>query len=518
MGAFMGIKMKPPALASTPVPFGDWMPDTLSLNTNDAQEALNVLPRDTGYSPMAALAPVAGLTLPMRCTGAFNYVTAADTAVLYAGTQFGLYVRQGSTFVESFTNGAPLGDVPDALWRFAPYGDYIVAVHPQHWPRYTSANGSSPFQVVGGNPPFAKCVSRVSNFLVLGNLNEVLGTEGYQPQRIRWGAFNQINGPWDSSPYTQADFNDMPAEGGAVMGFSAFDNGTVFQEKIISSMTYVGLPNVFQFATIEVNRGALCTGGIVTVGQLLFFIAEDGFFVWNGVNTSPIGNEKVNRYFFGRLNYAYRACITGAHDIQNKCVRWAFPTSDADGGILTETVVFYYGSSTNWYNLNGKWSHSIATYDTLVSSYRLGTSLDDLTGDLDTDYPISFDDPSFARGSELIGGFDANHNFGYFNGPNLAATIETMDLEAPNGSRIFVNSARPIVDNSGLTVSVTAATRDQYLGSGTIYGAPALQERNGECSLLAEGRFMRFRLDIQAGANWSHAQGIEVWRMAGGRV
>lgn len=496
---------RPASTEKSIIEFGEWLPDFPENNNPGAIEALNVIPDEGCYVPLKQLAGVAGLTLPAPARGAATFFDRNGSPQLFAGTGGGLYQRQGSTFANRYNTALALYD--DFLWQFVQFGSNIVALHPQVLPLAGEVGGLTAFSPLGGNPPIAACGARVGDFLVLGNLNNEADPDGpRQPQRIRWGGFNNIDAPWISDPATQADFNDMPSEGGAVMAITGRNQGTVFQERCISVMRYAGLPSTFDIDTPEQQRGAISTGCIVGVGAFVFGIANDGFFVWNGTNTTPIGDNKVNRYFFNRLNYGARQRIVGAVDFINKCIVWAFPTGG--GTALDELIIYSYKEN--------KFTHSVQTIEYLVSSAKLDTSIDDLLGNLDTDYPVSFDDGIYRGGRPFLAAFSTAHNYGAYTGLPMAATIDTGEFGGPYGTRIFTSNSRPIINLSANVATVKCAKRDQLLGDAVVFDAAVAQEITGECPILADARYMRFRVEVPAGATWQHARGIEITRKATG--
>ena len=99
----------------------------------------------------------------------------------------------------------------------------------------------------------------------------------------------------------------------------------------------------------------------------------------------------------------------------------------------------------------------------------------------------------------------------------MAATIDTAEFSAPNNRRVIANSARPVVDATTPVVSIQPMGRDQLAGGSLLLGVPVVQEIDGNCPILAEARYMRFRTFIPAGTSWRHAQGVEIARRAGGQ-
>lgn len=501
--AFLRVRIAPDPVEPAPVDFGEWLPDLPANNNPGAIEALNVIPSEGSYVPFPQFTSLVDGTGEVR-GGAFLFDRYGGTQ-LYMATVNDINLRVGAAFATRYTT--PFTLYSDYLWQFVPFGKYIVALHPQLAPLVGEVGGASAFSPLAGAPPIAAVGARVGDFLVLGDLDNEDDPDGArQPSRIRWSPQNNIEGPWISDPATQADFNDMPSEGGRVTGITGREYGTIFQERSISRMTYEGLPSVFSIETVEEERGAMCSGGIIDLGSLVYFIAGDGFFVWNGTNAVPIGDNKVNRYFFNKLNFGARGRIVGAYDAANKCIVWAFPSGASS--VLAEAIIY----ST----VENRFSHVVVNVDYIINGATLDISLDALTGNLDVDFPITLDDGSFRGGKPILGGFQ-NGDYGLFSGSPMAATIDTGEFGAPNGRRVFTNNSRPIVDVSAPVVTMQVAQRDQLLGDAPVFSTATAQEITGECPILADARYMRFRANIPAGASWRHARGVEIWRKATGK-
>lgn len=502
MTGLLKLGWAPDPVEPVEIPFGEWLPDLSELNNPGAVEALNVLPTDGGYSPVPSLVPLQAT--PETVRGAISVLLPTDVVQLYAGTTGGIYTKFGGAAFQKIL------DAPSAesnSWKFIRVNEQMVGIHTEYFPVRTPVGTDDEPVVLGGNPPRASCGAQVGDFLVLGNLKVDLDDSGgLFPSRIRWSAFNNIDLPWISDPITQADFQDMPTEGGPVVAISGREYGTVFQARMISRMTYRGPPNIFDIQTMEDKRGAIARDCVVDIGPYQYFIAEDGFFVWNGVNSQPIGDLKVNRYFFNRLYYGHRSRIVGAVDFANGCVHWAFPTSTS--GILDEIITYSYREN--------RFTHTQVDLEYLFSSAVSNLSVEELDQPAES-YDISFDDPSFnAGGRSRLAAFNTDHYYGLFNGPSMAATIDTGEYSGPRGRRVFVNNARPMVDIVSPNIYIQAAMRDQLIGEPIVFGDPVFQEIDGQCPIMADARYMRFRTLVPAAIPWKHATGIAISRKATG--
>jgi hypothetical protein len=493
----------PDAVQRTPVPFGEWLPDMAELNNPGAVEALNVLPAEGGYVPFNQLEPDNTRTLPEQVRGAIAVIDQDDVVQLFAGTVGGVYTDNGPGFVNILVSPVSAA----VAWKFVRVNEQMVALHPDIFPMRTPVDTTTAMVNVGGNPPKAECGAQVGDFLMLGNLHDDPDDgHGVFPARVRWGGFNNVDDPWVSDPITQADFQDMPAAGGPVRAISGREYGTIFQERMISRAIYRGAPEIFDIATIEDKRGCIARDSIVDVGAIQLGLAEDGFFMWNGTDTQLIGTNKVNRYFFNKLFYAERSRIAGAVDLVNGCVLWAFPTDSS--GLLNEIIIYSYKED--------KWSHSIQTLEFLVDSAKSNTTLEELTDPLES-YLESFDSDIYRGGGRAnMAAFNTSHMYGLYTGAPQAATMDTAESTGPDGRRVFTNSVRPLVDLALPQATVQVVARDQMIGEPPAFSAEVPQEIDGQCPVLCDGRYVRFRVNLPADAIWRHALGVEVARKASG--
>jgi hypothetical protein len=501
--ALLDLPITPDTIEKTEVAFGEWLPDKPANNNPGAIEALNILPAEGSYVPFAQHTPQ-DATLADAARGAISVVLSDDIAQVYVGTVNGVFTRLGGgLFISIYT--APSN--AEYAWQFIRVNEQMVGIHNDHIPQRSAVGTTDPFVNVGGAPPTAACGAQVGDFLMLGNILVDPDDGGNPfPSRVRWGGFNNIDLPWITDPATQADFQDMPEEGGPVVAISGRDVGTIYQARMISRATYRGLPNIFDIVHVEEKRGAIARDCIVNIGQYQFFIAEDGFFLWNGTNATPIGDGRVNRYFFNRLQWSRRNRIVGAVDYINGCILWAFPTDVS--GTLNEIIIYSYREN--------RWSHSIQTLEYLFSSANSNMTLDELIAPLES-YTTSFDSPTYRQGGRTrLSAFNTLHTYGLFDGAPMAATLDTGEFSGPDSRHIFINSIRPLIDVAASVITAQAATREQLIGGPLVFGSAVIQELDGNCPVLADGRYMKFRINVPVNVAWSHAVGVEVARKATG--
>ena len=174
----------------------------------------------------------------------------------------------------------------------------------------------------------------------------------------------------------------------------------------------------------------------------------------------------------------------------------------------------------NW-ALN-RWSNADTNIEYIVRAMTTGYTLEtlDSTGyTLDT-LPFSLDSRIWTGGSIVLSAYDTNHRLGYFTGSNLAATVETSEIEPavsqnPShiGQRTFIRSARPISD--GGSPSVAIGVRNRMIDS-VVYGSAIAMNSVGECPQRADGRYVRAQITHAAGDSFTHISGVDLTGTATG--
>ncbi len=472
-----------------PIPFGPWEPDKATFESGALAIALNVSPVSGGYGPAYGFSPTtASLTTPIK--GASVLSNDREGQYIYAGSGNDIYMSVNATAFSSVYTSA---GVSSERWQFARFVGLAIAVHPDNTP--VGGDLGLAMTALGGTPPPARTVGVVSNFLVLGDLDD--GIDGLRPNRVRWSGFRNPN-TWGTDVGTQADFNDMPDEGGTVQGIIGREFGTVFQRYAISRMTYVGPPVVFQFDVVEKKRGAISPGSIIDCGLLAAYIADDGFFLWDGTSSTPIGAQRVNEYFRKRMFPSTEGNIVGTFDPLEQIVSWAYCTDGS--GVLKERLSFSL-TENRWTlsDLNGYW---------FMSGFDISKTLEDLDayGSLDS-LPFSLDDPSLIGGRVRAVGFDTNGFYGTLAGDALPGKIETGDWQSGPGSRVFVNAVRPLTDAINVTCAV--GSRQQSLSDPIFYTPDSATVLDGRCPVRVSGRFLRTRTTIAGSQTWSRITGVE---------
>jgi hypothetical protein len=483
------------------VPAGEYQPDQPSFG-NTGVTATNVIPWRNGYKPFNDLS-VVSTALTARAQGFFSCRSNVGVTHNYAGDATKLYdYTAGTTFTDvTRLAGGAYACAVDEWWEFAQFGENVVACNIADTTQSVTIGGAN-FAALGGTPPKARHAGVVRDFLVLGNLDDS-GTR--YPNRVQWSAINNITS-WTPSLSTQADYQDIPY-GGWVQRIVGGDFGTILMDSAIVLMIYKGVPEIFEFRVIERNRGALSPQGVTWFGGLIFFVAEDGFYMMQaGQPAIPIGDGKIDKTFLNDLRADYKYRVFCELDPINKIFYTAYPGSGSSSGTPNKILAY------NW--VEKKWAGPIEVDVEMLCRFQsIGYTLeqlDSISADIETLTP-SLDSRVWMGGAVNLAGFNTSHRLGTYTGAALSATVDTGEVELSSGRTTHVPFVRPLVD--GNAASVAVKTRNRLADTATV-GTAKAQSDSGMCTVRANSRYQSYR--ITTSGNFNFIQGVEVTAEPGG--
>lgn len=481
------------------IPFGEWTPDLPKLGNPGTTTAKNLMPSKAGYKPFNSQT-VYSNALTAYCRGAFSAVDSAGNISSYAGDATKLYRLVGTTQTDSSKSGG-YACASDSYWEFAKWGNTCIATNFDN-PMQVITLGGSTFADLAAGAPRARCISVVRDFVMVGNTYDV--SDGNVPNRVRWSALNDST-DWTVSPTTQADYQDLQGNGGWVQSIVGGDRALIFQERAVWMATYVGSPVVFNFDVIEEARGAFCARGVIKVGGVVYYIADDGFYAIQGGQSIPIGFGKVDSTFLADLNDDYLHRVTAAALPNDKIVMWSYPGSGSADGTPNKIILYNWASQ--------RWAIVELDHEILFRAMSVGTTLDGLdsiNGQLDQ-LAFSLDSKVWMGGKLQLSAFNTSHRQTYFTGTAMDATIETGEFqpEGTEGMRSEITEVMPIVD--GGTHTVQMGTRETQ--GGTIaWGGVSTENTTGICPVRSNSQFHRTRVNITG--SWTDATGVKLTKYA----
>lgn len=355
-------------------------------------------------------------------------------------------------------------------WNFTQFGNSVLATNNVGKIQKWTIGSSSYFGDAGAYAPVAKYITVVRDFVVVGNLDA-----GSNPNKVQWSDINDET-DWESGAASQSDFQII-ADGGNIQGLTGGEFGLVFLERAIVRMTYVGSPLFFQFDTISRNLGCMAGGSIAQYGNISYFLADNGFYSCNGQTITPIGANKVDRWFFDNVDLNKIDLISSAIDPERKIVVWNFYNQDNEKSLLIY----------NWQVQ--KWTICDTDTTKIASIATSGITLEGLNafGTVDS-ITTSFDSRIWAGGKFLFAGINGAYIY-TFSGATATPSLITYDIE--KGYNSVVTLARPAIDNGSATVSV-ASRRE--LNDAITFSTGIAASAEGRVPLRSAGRYHRFKI------------------------
>lgn len=215
--------------------------------------------------------------------------------------------------------------------------------------------------------PASKYLAVVRDFVVAANLVDA-------PNKLYWSDINDETN-WESGAASQSDFQII-ADGGTIQGITGGEFGIILLEKAIYRMQYIGSPYFFQFDAISRNIGCPEGNSVINSNGITYFLSDDGFYMCDGRTVTPIGAEKVDKYFYSNFDVTKSDTMSAAIDPARKLVVWNYPTVDG----IRELLIY------NW-QLQ-KWTRAETTTDYLAQNSVAASSGTTLEG-LNSQYLVN---------------------------------------------------------------------------------------------------------------------------------
>lgn len=471
------------------IKLGEWLPDLPLYENPGLVEALNCLPVDGQYAPYQPVF-VSGNAITGRPQGAFAAVDSLGNPFVYVGDATKLYVS--TTGGAWTTSAASYAIAAGDAWNFAQYGSQIIATDFADVPQVANA-GTATFGALAtvGTAPNARYVGVVGQFIVLGNLSGA-------PYQVQWSSINQPqNWPAPGSALaiaSQSGLQTLRSEFGAVTGIFGSDQiGLILQKKAIVRMVYQGGNTVFSFDTYEQQRGAWFPNASVRVGTLVYYIAADGFYSTDGVSSTPIGNNKVDRTFLNDCDQTFIERVRGTVDVVNKCIIWCYCSHAATSGLPDRLIAFNY--------VENRFTHSQDVMQIVFPSLTTGYTLDalgTLYPTLDA-IPLPLDSTVWQGGLPVPAVFNSN-KLGTFSAAPTTATFQTGEIELNPMGRTVIHGIRPLVSGNPTSIALSVSSRVTQDNSSQTFSAPVTPTAStGICDMMKDVKFVAIQMKVSGG-------------------
>lgn len=481
--------------------FKDWRPDIPNLLNNGVTVAKNCVPVAGGFGPLPSLVDAGQNALTLYCRGGHSVVDASRNTHNFAGDETKLY-RIYTSGLEDISKVGGYSCNGDRRWVFETFSNQVFAANPNDPLQVFTLGASSKFADVADAPRF-RHLGVVGNFLVGGNYFD--SVDGSVPNGIAWPAIaNPTYWPdpgSDAAALVQSDRQPLEGDGGWVQAvLPGAEVGAIFQERAIWRMDYRGGGVVFELNRVEPSYGLLVPGLAVPFGRAIFFLAENGFRIFDYTQSVPAGKERVDRWFFNDYDSTYPHRVSAIRDPDSTRIWVSYPGAGNTAGTPNKLLVYDFA-------LN-RFAHGDEAIECLVRyvTPTLGTLDSPPAEDIDASSG-SFDDEQSAPGAFSIGAWATTHKLGSYTGANKDVTLESGNLEFVPGRRSKVRSVRPLVDGNRDTKTSIAALADT--SDAVVYGKKIALDRTGRCPHRSNGRYHRIKTEID-GADFVEALGLDV--------
>jgi hypothetical protein len=483
--------------------FGEWLPDLPYYENPGLVEAKNCIPVDKHYKDFLPLTTEGDALPTSPPMGAFAAIDSNGDPEIYAGSDTDLYQRVSTAWTAR--SAATYGTA--TYWSFTQFDDEVIGTNAVDAIQSRTVGSASNFATLGssGTPPLAQVVGVINRFVVAGNLNSTAGGAS----AVQWPAFDNPH-DWPtpggaSANAVQAGRQLLNSAYGKVTAIANGEFwGLVFQQRAVTRFTYEGGDTVFQVQAFERNRGCWAPQSMIQIGALCYFLAADGFYMTDGQTVTPIGNAKVDKWFYGEFDQSYRNNLTVAADHISKCIFWSYSSPSASNGIPDRVIVYNYAEN--------RWSWAEDAVYLLFQSFTTGYTLDQLDSlysSIDS-MPTSLDSALWTGGIPTVMGIGTDFKLGNYGGSALIARFETGEVDINPFGYALIRGVRPLVTGDPTNVTVALSARTSQDNSARSFGAATQRTtRTGVCDFRIEGRYLSARAELTGGFDRAIGLGVD---------
>lgn len=532
----------------TVMPVAEWCPDApdLSEYTNIALNVVALTPES--YGPINNLVQFSSNALEGTCIGMGFAEDTSPATHIFAGTASALEILTQGGSAWNDVSGGTYAAAAGENWRFAQYNNLMLATDFSDPIQSYDMIAGGAFGVLSAGAPHARFIAVAKTFAIVANTNDPVG--GPNPARLWWsGAGEPTAWPTPGSTTAQqkqSDFSDLTGPQGDITGLAPNLAGcdcAVFFERGVFRMIYGGPPDIFDFYPAASVRGCPAPNSIVQLGMLVAYYGEDGFYVFDGNQSQPIGANKVDKWFAANVDQSALNLLVGAADVANKAYVWIFRSIYAPS-VLQDTMLVYRWDIQRWSSasLQTQWiaRSPVPNVQPGVSlvpgQLQLAAISGSATGSLLDIQTEAGSDLQTENGVDLLTEQSFALLLAYFSGTPLPAQVGTKVVQINPAGRAFVNATRPLVNSagsglpllieptgltllteagfpitteaSGAVVTVAMSARTNYYDQ-EAFGPEVAPNSMGECPQRSDGRYHRGRISIPSGI-WTTMFGLDV--------
>ncbi len=469
------------------ISFGEWAPDRA--NTSDPTvlaKCINAQPKVGGYGPTASLfvAPTA-TALPAAPRGGASGVDASGVYQAFIGTQSTIELLTSTFTYTTPGTGFNLGAGDN--WSMSSYGKFMLATNRTDGVQAYDMDAGGVFAAVT-DAPDARILFPAFGAVFAGDCNGV--------NTLLLNSAIQDHTNWTTGAAGYQRFQ----EGEEIVGGCEVARGValLFQRNAIRVLVFDS-QNFYNQEILAKEQGAVNPDCIVPVKGGAYIIDTDGFYFVTPGGVTPIGAGRVDEEFISRLAANGFNSVQGAYDPSRHRVLWRYQRSDVASETVFEDIIAYDTRYDRFYEIE-----ETTTFILNMSTPGIVLDAMDGYGPLDQMVQIPLDSRHWFGGEPRLGGVDENLKFGFFDGPNLAATFETTTTE--NATRVHISKEKPVSDATDITIEIG---QSDELSDPLTWTSGRTKQRGGLVPIRADGKNLRHRMTIAAAdPTFTMARGI----------
>lgn len=484
-------------------PFSEFAPDAGELAPGVLMQAQGVQPQQIGYGPSPSLqTPASATALPADCRGMVSLTQRDGTNVVYAFTATDAYAL-GADYAWSAAIGTGFNCTSGDDWSLTGFGNKLMATNTtdglQQYDIETPA-GFSAITEAGAPRDIFRCA------------NTLVGLDCLDASGSRDNRLVRASAIGDQTEWKKKGADKQPLEdGGALVGGVDLKNNAalLFQADAIRVMQFGSGPaGTFSLLKAFDKRGSVGRRSLIGIDGVAYWLSTDGFKMFSqGGGMQHIGAGKIDEWFLGRVDQSNLAKVQVGLDPLNKLVVWRYPSLQITSETVFDDCLGYSWQFNKWFY----WSEQTAYLSQIATP---GYTLDgmDSFGPLDS-IDIPLDDRFWQGGQPVFAALDENRKYATFSGPNYAAVLESGFSNSPVTG--LIGWATPIDNASTGTLQLGVK---QSLDEQTDWKTGSTKKTGGRVDLRGRGMNIAFRRNIDAGSDWSYANGVDhIIAATGGR-
>jgi len=236
----------------------------------------------------------------------FQEVSGTSSMIAIAGSKIYYSTNASGTFTD-ITGALTITDSDEAHWNMITFNDQVGATNGTDVPIKVSNALAASEMTLPTNVTIPKYIGAFNNYTFIG-VPTLSGT--LKHSRVYWSNIDTLD------TWTNTDFNDIGLDdgAGAITGLKVLgDRLVIFKERAIYIALFTGDADIpFTFLKTPSDVGAISGQSIQEIKNGLMFLAQDGFYFFDGSNSIKMSDritttlETFSRSRFANAVSAYQ--------------------------------------------------------------------------------------------------------------------------------------------------------------------------------------------------------------------